>query len=123
MNHEDALIAIAIGVAAIITGMGKKGEFYALGPGQRPKPDTKPIPRWFGRLWFVGGGGLVIYWSVPSLGGTWRWSDLWVDWWLFALLAAVWVGRTLLYKYGLLDPKSGVQTLGLAQTEETSRRR
>jgi len=117
MNHEEAVMAIVAGVGSILTGLGKKGEFHALGPGQRPKPDTKPLPRWFGRLWFVGIGGLFVYWSLPSLRGAWRWSDLWADWWLFAVLVAVWVGRNLLQRCGLREPKSGVQTLDLGPSK------
>lgn len=123
MNHEEAVMAITVGVGSIIAALGKKGEFHALGPGQRPKPDTKSLPRWFGRLGFIGIGALCIYWGLPSLRGTWRWSDLWADWWFFALFAAVWLARTLVLRSGLLEPRSGVQVLDLSRHDDTNRNR
>ena len=35
VNHPEALIGVALGIAAIAWGMARNGEFYALGPGQR----------------------------------------------------------------------------------------
>src|SRR5215467_7561703 len=103
MNHEEAVIEIAIGISAIVFGLGHKGGFYALGPGQRPKPNTKTVPRWFGRIWFMGCGGVMIYWGVPSLRGAWHWSDLWADWWLFAFFGTVWLAKSLLHHVGTLQ--------------------
>jgi hypothetical protein len=36
-------------------------DFY---PGRHPKPDAKPLPRWYGRLFFAGIGLLLIYISL-----------------------------------------------------------
>ena len=88
MSHADAMIGIAMGSAALVLGV-KATDFYALGPGQRPKPATKTIPRWFGRLWFIGMGVFLICWSLPGLRGDWHWRDLLADWWLLAFFGVV----------------------------------
>ena len=36
-------------------------DFY---PGKHPKPDAKPLPRWYGRLFFAVIGLLLIFTSL-----------------------------------------------------------
>ena len=88
MTHADAMIGRAIGAAAIVCGVGAR-EFCSLGPGQRPKPSTKTIRRWFGQLWSLGIGVVLIFWSLPNLRGSWHWHDFWDDWWLVPFLGVV----------------------------------
>ena len=119
MDHVEAVMAIAAGTGSIVVGLRSK-VFYALGPGQRPKPTTKAMPRWFGRLWFIAIGALMIYWSLPSLSGRWRWSDLWADWWLVAFFGAVWVVGSALNRMKASEPTSGIQALELEESKETT---
>ena len=53
MNGAEKLVAGGIGTAAVAYAFTSH-QFYAgaFGLGNR----TKPIPKWFGRLWFVGVG-------------------------------------------------------------------
>jgi len=95
LNHPEALIGVALGIEAIVVGMARKGDFHALGPGQRPTPGTKTIPRWLGRLWFFGWGCVVLYWCVPRLLGRWYWRELWADWWIAVFVVIVWLLKKL----------------------------
>src|SRR6185437_7769806 len=72
---------------------------YALGPGQRPKANTKTIPQWFGRSWFIGIGGLSIFWSLQRIRGTWHWRDLWADWWLLVFIVVAWALSRLFRRF------------------------
>lgn len=75
LNHTDATFEVGTGLVAIL--MGIFGErFYALGPGQRPTEQTRKIPKWLGRTWFIGIGLILMYWGLPSLLGTWNHLDL-----------------------------------------------
>jgi hypothetical protein len=114
VTHADAIIGIAIGVAAIVFGV-KATEFYALGPGQRPKPSTKPVSRWFGKVWYIGIGVLAISWSLPSLHGPWYWSDLWADWWLLPFLGVVCVLNLMLSES---SSEGEIQTLQIGTNEK-----
>jgi hypothetical protein len=89
MTHADAIIGIALAATAITVGLIGT-EFYALGPGQRPRANTKTISRWFGRSWFIGIGGMLLFRSLQGLRGTWHWRDLWADWWLLVLIVVAW---------------------------------
>jgi hypothetical protein len=110
MNHAEAIVGTAAGLTAVWMGLtGKK--FYALGPGQRPRPKTKTIPKWIGRPWFVVVGGFFLYSSMASLRGTWRWSDLKDAWWIALFLGGVWLLNLALATLESSEPKSGLQTL------------
>jgi hypothetical protein len=76
-------------------GIAAKEEFYAIGPGQRPKPGMKPMPQWLGRLWCFAAGCIALYWSVPALRGRWQWREVWDNWWIGAFVLAVWLLRKL----------------------------
>jgi hypothetical protein len=119
VDHVEAVVIIAAGAGSIVMGLRSK-VFYALGPGQRPRPTTKAMPRWLGRLWCIAVGGLMIYWSLPSLSGRWRWSDLWADWWLFAFFGAPWIVSSVLNRMRASEPKSGIQTLDLEESKEAT---
>ena len=95
MTHADAIVGIAIGAAAIAFGV-RAMMFYPLGPGQRPKPSTKTIPRWLGRLWSIGIGAWLIFGSIPNLRGLWYWRDLWADWWLLPFVGVACVLNLML---------------------------
>jgi hypothetical protein len=110
VTHADAMIGIVIGAAATVCGVGAT-EFYALGPGQRPMPSTKTIPRWFGQLWCYGIGVLLIFWSLPNLRGSWHWHDFWDDWWLVPFLGVVCVLNLMLSES---ESDGEIQSLNLA---------
>jgi len=109
VTHADAIIGLAIGAAAIVCGVGAT-EFYALGPAQSPKPNTRTIPRWFGRLWCFGIGTLSIFWSLPNLRGPWHWRDFLDDWWLMPFLGVVCVLNLMLSESGF---EGEIQSLNL----------
>jgi hypothetical protein len=103
-----------MGAAAIVLG-ARATEFYALGPGQRPKPSTKPIPRWFGVLWCIGTGVLLISWGLPGLRGSWHWRDIWDDWRLVPILGVVCVLNLMLSESG---SEAEIQSLHLGPNED-----
>jgi hypothetical protein len=107
------MIGIAAAAAALVFGAGGT-EFYALGPGQRPKPSTKTIPQWFGRLWCIGIGVLLISWCLPDLRGSWHWFDLWGDSWLLPFLGVVCVLNLMLSESG---SEGEIQSLHLGPNE------
>lgn len=121
MSHADAMIGIAMGSAALVVGV-RATDFYALGPGQRPKPATKTIPRWFGRLWFIGMGAFLICWSLPGLRGDWHWRDLLADWWVFAFIGAAWAATRFFSLFsatvGEESSEHQFQLLGLYRSED-----
>ena len=89
MDHIRALLVTAMGIWAVRAGFSR-GPFYALGPGQRPKPDTKPLPVWWGRTWFLSFGCVLLYWAAPKLRGQWHWNELFGYWWVpVAFMAAI----------------------------------
>jgi len=53
---------LAIGVA--VYSFLSEVDFY---PGRHHKADAKPMPRWYGRLFFGGIGLLLIYVSLSKL--------------------------------------------------------
>jgi hypothetical protein len=58
-------VHVALGIAVIVMGLWPGMDFYAGLPTQRPSV-RKRVPRWFGRLWFVAGGAILIYWGVTG---------------------------------------------------------
>ena len=95
IDHITALVGTAIGVWAIRAGFSR-GPFYALGPGQRPKPTSKPLPLWWGRTWFLTVGCVSLYWAIPRLRGQWQWSEFSGYWWVPVVLLTAWAGHRLL---------------------------
>jgi len=61
MNSSSAIVMLIAGIAAIIFAFVPGGEFY---PGMIGTPKRKPLPKWFGRGWFIAGGGVFIYWAI-----------------------------------------------------------
>jgi hypothetical protein len=95
IDHITALVGTAIGVWAIRAGCSR-GPFYALGPGQRPKPTSKPLPLWWGRTWFLTVGCVSLYWAIPRLRGQWQWSEFSGYWWVPVVLLTAWAEHRLL---------------------------
>ncbi len=74
-THTDAAFALVLGGGAVLVGcFGRK--FYALGPGQRVRENSRTIPTRLGRIWFVVIGSAMVYWSFSSVLGTWNHEDL-----------------------------------------------
>jgi hypothetical protein len=63
MNIFDImpLAAGVLALGAVVYSFFTEVDFY---PGRHPKPDAKPLPRWYGRLFFAGIGLLLIYISL-----------------------------------------------------------
>src|SRR6266576_1264196 len=63
MNTIQRIIAVSVGLAAIIWAFWPGVIFYprALGVG-----GDKPIPKWFGRFWFVALGLWFIYMGISA---------------------------------------------------------
>ena len=77
-----------MGMASIVFGV-RGTKFYARGLGKHLKLSFKAIPLWFGQLWCVGVGALLVCWSLPRLRGPWHWAYLWADWWLLPFFGVV----------------------------------
>ena len=58
MDGIDRIITVSLGASAIIWSLIPGGTFY---PGLKGGPNRKPVPKWFGRLWFIGVGLWFIY--------------------------------------------------------------
>jgi hypothetical protein len=63
MNTTEKVITVGIGLAAIVWAFWPGVVFYprALGVG-----GNKPIPKWFGRLWFVVFGLWFIFMGINT---------------------------------------------------------
>lgn len=59
------VLLIALGIAATVVGLLPGEGFFTELPTLRGIV-RKPLPRWFGRLWFVGAGALCIYWGLTQ---------------------------------------------------------
>jgi len=59
----SGILLLGVGIAAIVLGLLPVGNFFTELPTLRGII-RKPLPRWFGRLWFVGFGALLIYWGL-----------------------------------------------------------
>ena len=57
------ILLVAFGVAVIVFGLLPGVNFFTELPTLRGIV-RKPVPRWFGRLWFSAGGALLIYWGL-----------------------------------------------------------
>jgi len=57
---------LSLGAAVIVFGLLPGADFFFEFLTLRGIV-RKPVPRWLGRLWFVGAGTLLIYWGLRSL--------------------------------------------------------
>jgi len=61
------IVPLAAGVLAlgvVVYSFFSEVDFY---PGKYPNPDVKPLPRWYGRLFFAGIGLLLVYVSLSKM--------------------------------------------------------
>jgi hypothetical protein len=57
-----SLLFVALGIAAAVFGL-VAGSFHIRLPGLQGEV-KKPLPSWFGRLWFLAFGALLIYFGI-----------------------------------------------------------
>lgn len=60
MSHSSAIAILIVGVALVVSAFAA-GEFY---PGMFGTGKRKPLPKWLGRVWFLGSGAVLIYWAI-----------------------------------------------------------
>ena len=60
-------VLVSLGIAVAVFGLLPGGNFFTEFLTLRGIV-RRPLPRWFGRLWFVGGGALLIYWGLNAYG-------------------------------------------------------
>lgn len=60
----SGLLLIALGVAVAIFGLAA-GSFHIRLPGL-DREVKKPLPGWFGRLWFLGCAAVLIYFGLRN---------------------------------------------------------
>ena len=59
----SGIFLLGLGIAVIVFGLLPGGNSFIELPTLRGIV-RKPVPRWFGRLWFVGAGVLLVYWGL-----------------------------------------------------------
>ena len=59
----SGIFLVGLGIAVTVFGLLPGSNFFTELPTLRGIV-RKPLPRWFGRLWFVGAGALLIYWGL-----------------------------------------------------------
>ena len=59
----SGILLLGFGIAVTVFGLLPRTNFFTELPTLRGIIG-KPLPRWFGRLWFVGAGALLIYWGL-----------------------------------------------------------
>lgn len=60
--------ALYLAIALFCLYFARSDEFYSPGVlGKAPGPKKKPLPRWLGRLWFLGIAAGAIYMGVKAL--------------------------------------------------------
>jgi hypothetical protein len=57
--RSSGVLLVALGIAVALFGL-VAGSFHIRLPGLQ-REVKKPLPGWFGRLWFLAGGALLIY--------------------------------------------------------------
>lgn len=63
MKNFDSIVFFLMAAFAIYIGFTAK-EFY---PGRLAgKPKGKPVPKWFGRLWFLGFSAIMLYEGIRA---------------------------------------------------------
>lgn len=60
MTSAERIITVGIGAAAIVWGLIPGVTFYPGSLGLKSVA-KKPVPKWFGRLWFIAFGLWFIY--------------------------------------------------------------
>lgn len=64
MRNFDSIVYFLMAAFAIYWVLAPGGEFY---PGRLAgKPKGKPVPKWFGRLWFLTGAAILLYWGIKK---------------------------------------------------------
>jgi hypothetical protein len=66
----SGVLLVVFGIAVTLFGLLPGVHFFTELPSLRAIV-RKPLPTWFGRLWFVAGGALLIYWGLTH--GRPRW--------------------------------------------------
>ena len=60
----DSILCFLMAAFAIYWALAPGGEFY---PGRLAgKPKGKPVPKWFGRLWFLGFAVITLYEGIRA---------------------------------------------------------
>ena len=59
----SSVVLVAFGIGVAIFGLLPGGNFFTRLPTLRGIV-RKPLPTWFGRLWFVAAGALLVYWGL-----------------------------------------------------------
>jgi len=59
----SSVLLVVLGIAVIVFGLLPGVNFFTDFPTLRAIA-RKPLPTWFGRLWFVAAGALLIYWGL-----------------------------------------------------------
>lgn len=65
MSTGDRILTAAVGIAAVVWAFLPGASFYPGGLGLRPA-NAQPVPKWFGRLWFVAIGTWCVYMAVDT---------------------------------------------------------
>jgi hypothetical protein len=58
------IILLLMAILSLYLGMAAK-TFHAGGPGRNTS--AKPLPKWFGRLWFFGFAAIMLYLGIKGL--------------------------------------------------------
>lgn len=59
----SSALLLVFGAAVIVFGLLPGVNFFTEFPTLRGIV-RKPVPTWFGRLWFVAAGALLVYWGL-----------------------------------------------------------
>jgi hypothetical protein len=59
----SGVLLVVVGIAVAVFGLLPGTNFFIKLPTLRGIV-KKPVPLWSGRLWFVAGGALLIYWGL-----------------------------------------------------------
>ncbi len=61
--RTSSVLLVVFGIAATVFGLLPGVNFFTELPTRRAIV-RKPFPSWFGRLWFVAAGALLVYWGL-----------------------------------------------------------
>jgi hypothetical protein len=59
----SSVLLVLLGAAVTVVGLLPGVNFFTELPTLRGIV-RKPLPTWFGRLWFVAAGALLVYWGL-----------------------------------------------------------